>query len=103
MIGAKVGDILGDGEFPRRLSGRASCWRAAVFEVTVQGMRGQGEAKIDDDLGVNLGFEDLEGLKTAIREQINAQHATALRQALKNVLNDALAEGDALRHSAIFV
>ena len=96
LIGAKVGDTLDvTVNFPEDYQAAHLAGKPAVFEVTVQGMREQGEAKIDDELGVRLGFEDLEGLKTAIREQINAQHATALRQALKKNVLDALAEGDA--------
>ncbi len=96
LIGANVGDKLDvTVNFPEDYQAAHLAGKPAVFEVTVKGMREQGEAKIDDELGVRLGFQDLEGLKTAIREQINAQHATALRQALKKNVLDALAEGDA--------
>ena len=96
LIGANVGDKLDvKVNFPEDYQAAHLAGKPAVFEVTVKGMREQGEAKIDDELGVRLGFQDLEGLKTAIREQINAQHATALRQALKKNVLDALAEGDA--------
>ena len=96
LIGAKIGDKLDVSvNFPEDYEAAHLAGKPAVFEVTVQGMREQGIAKIDDELGVRLGFEDLEGLKTAIREQINAQHATALRQALKKNVLDSLAEGDA--------
>ncbi len=96
LIGAKVGDTLDVRvNFPDDYQAAHLAGRLAVFEVVVQEMREQGEAKIDDDLGVRLGFENLEGLNTAVRAQINAQHATALRQALKKNVLDVLAEGDA--------
>ena len=96
LIGTKVGDKLDvTVNFPEDYQAAHLAGKPAVFEVTVQEMSEQGEAKIDDELGVRLGFADLDGLKVAIREQINAQHATALRQALKKNVLDALAEGDA--------
>ncbi len=95
LVGAKVGDQLDVAvNFPEDYQAAHLAGKPAVFSVTVQEMREQGEAKIDDSLGVRLGFENLEGLKVAIREQINSQHATALRQALKKNVLDALAEGD---------
>ena len=95
LIGTKVGDKLDvTVNFPEDYQAAHLAGKPAVFEVTVQEMSEQGEAKIDDELGVRLGFADLDGLKEAIREQINAQHSTALRQALKKNVLDALAEGD---------
>ena len=40
-----------------------------------------------------LGFENLDGLKNAIAEQVNGQHQTALRQVIKKNVLDALADG----------
>ena len=95
LIGSKVGDTLNVPlEFPEDYQAAHLAGKPAVFEVVVQEMREQGEATIDDDLGVRLGFENLDGLKAAIRDQINGQHATALRQALKKNVLDALADGD---------
>jgi len=92
LIGANVGDKLDvNVSFPEDYQAAHLAGKPAVFEVTVHEMREQGDAKIDDDLGVRLGFENLEGLQNAVREQINAQHATALRQALKKNVLDALA------------
>ena len=42
-----------------------------------------------------LGLTDLDGLKDAIGQQINGQHATALRQLVKKNVLDALADGEA--------
>ncbi len=96
LIGAKVGEKLEVRvNFPDDYQAAHLAGRPAIFETIVQEMREPGEARIDDDLGVRLGFEDLDGLKAAIREQLTAQHATALRQALKKNVLDALAGGDA--------
>ena len=94
LIGASVGDKLDvTVNFPDDYQAAHLAGKPAVFETTVHEMREQGEAKIDDDLGVRLGFADLEGLKDAVREQINGQHSTALRQVVKKNVLDALADG----------
>jgi trigger factor len=49
---------------------------------------------INDELAARLGFEDIAGLREAVAGQINGQHATALRQALKKNVLDSLADGD---------
>lgn len=95
LIGASVGDKLDvTVNFPDDYQAAHLAGKPAVFETTVHEMREQGEAKIDDDLGVRLGFADLEGLKDAVREQINGQHSTALRQVVKKNVLDALADGE---------
>ena len=67
----------------------------AVFEVKVNELHEKADASIDDELATRLGFENLDGLKGAIAEQINGQHQTALRQLTKKNVLDALAKGDA--------
>ena len=69
--------------------------KLAVFEVTIRDIQEKADAIVDDELAKRLGFEDLGGLKDAIGQQINGQHATALRQLVKKNVLDALADGDA--------
>ena len=80
--------------FPEEYQAAHLAGKPVVFEVTVKELREKGEASIDDQLGQNLGFEDLAGLREAVAGQINGQHATALRQALKKNVLDALATGE---------
>ena len=96
LIGVKAGETR-DVEvgFPEDYQAAHLAGKAAVFEVTVNELREKGEANIDDELATRLGFEDLAGLRDAVASQINGQHATALRQALKKNVLDALAGGDA--------
>ena len=63
--------------------------------MTVGDIQEKVEAVIDDELAKRLGFEDLDGLKDAIGQQIDGQHAAALRQLVKKNVLDALADGDA--------
>ena len=63
--------------------------------MTLKDIQEKADASIDDGLAKRLGFDDLEGLKDAIGQQINGQHATALRQLVKKNVLDALADKDA--------
>ena len=96
LIGVKAGETRNvDVAFPEEYQAAHLAGRAAVFEVTVQELREKGEASIDDQLASSLGFEDLAGLRDAVAGQINGQHATALRQALKKNVLDSLDGGEA--------
>ncbi|MGB0518254.1 MAG: trigger factor [Candidatus Puniceispirillaceae bacterium] len=95
LVGVKVGETRDvNVSFPEDYQAAHLAGKPAVFEVTVKELREKGEASIDDQLGQNLGFEDLAGLREAVAGQINGQHATALRQALKKNVLDALATGE---------
>ena len=96
LIGVKSGEKRDvDVSFPEDYQAAHLAGKAAVFEVTVNELREAGAAKIDDTLAERLGFENLDGLKDAVKQQINGQHATALRQAVKKNVLDALADGEA--------
>ena len=81
--------------FPEEYQAAHLAGKDAVFEVTVHELREKGETAIDDELATRLGFEDLAGLRDAVAGQINGQHATALRQAVKKNVLDALSDGEA--------
>jgi trigger factor len=81
--------------FPEDYQAAHLAGKLAVFEVTVKDIQEKADASIDDELAKRLGFDDLDGLKDAIGEQINGQHATALRQLVKKNVLDALADGEA--------
>ena len=81
--------------FPEDYQAAHLAGKLAVFEVTVKDIQEKADASIDDELAKRLGFDDLDGLKDAIGQQINGQHATALRQLVKKNVLDALADGEA--------
>jgi len=96
LVGAKI-DERRDVQvtFPEDYQAAHLAGKLAVFEVTVTDIQVKADANIDDELAKRLGFEDLDGLKDAIAQQINGQHATALRQLVKKNVLDALADGEA--------
>lgn len=81
--------------FPEDYQAAHLAGKLAVFEVKVNELHEKADASIDDELATRLGFENLDGLKGAIAEQINGQHQTALRQLTKKNVLDALAKVDA--------
>ena len=81
--------------FPEDYQAAHLAGKLAVFEVTVRDVQEKADASIDDELAKRLGFDNLDGLKDAIGQQINGQHATALRQLVKKNVLDALADGEA--------
>ena len=96
LIGAKSGETRDvTVNFPEDYQATHLAGKLAVFEVTVKELREKGEVAIDEELAARLGFDDLGALRDAVAGQINGQHATALRQALKKNVLDALADGEA--------
>ena len=96
LVGAKPGATIDvPVTFPEDYQAAHLAGKLALFEVKVNELHEKADAKIDDELASRLGFENLDGLKGAIAEQINGQHQTALRQLTKKNVLDALAEGEA--------
>ena len=96
LVGAKSGETRDvTVHFPQDYQATHLAGKPATFEVTVKELREKGEVAIDDELAARLGFDDLGALRDAVAGQINGQHATALRQALKKNVLDALADGEA--------
>ena len=96
LVGVKAGETRDvTVTFPEEYQAAHLAGKDAVFEVTVHELREKGETAIDDELATRLGFEDLAGLRDAVAGQINGQHATALRQAVKKNVLDALSDGEA--------
>ena len=96
LVGAKPGATIDvPVTFPEDYQAAHLAGKLALFEVKVNELHEKADARIDDELATRLGFENLDGLKGAIAEQINGQHQTALRQLTKKNVLDALAEGEA--------
>ena len=96
LLGAKPGETVNVSvNFPEDYQAAHLANKLAVFEVKINELHEKAGVSIDDELGTRLGFENLEGLKDAVAEQINGQHQTALRQLVKKNVLDALADGEA--------
>jgi len=64
--------------------------QAAEFEVDVKEVREPQESEVDDALAQRLGLTDLEGLRGALRSNLESQYAGASRFKVKRALLDQL-------------
>ena len=79
-------------EFPESYPNPDLAGKPATFAVTVKEIAEPKPLMLDDDLAKGQGFEDLDGLKTAVRERIAREYAQLSRTRVKRALLDHLAE-----------
>ena len=93
LIGAKAGDRKDlDVTFPEEYVNEKLAGKAACFEVDVKEVKEAVPVAVDDQLAENLGMENLEALRKAVREQIERERGALSRARLKRSVLDALAE-----------
>ena len=93
LKGVKAGDALDvNVEFPKDYQAENLAGKAAVFACTIKEVKKPSKAEIDDDLAKQFGAEDLEALKTQIRERLGAEYGQAARAVMKRHLLDQLDE-----------
>ncbi|WP_099824205.1 trigger factor [Oceaniglobus indicus] len=91
LVGAKAGDeVEVKVSFPDDYQAENLKGKDAVFACTVKEVKAPGETKIDDDLAKGFGAEDLDALKTQIRERLVAEYSGASRAVMKRKLLDQL-------------
>ena len=96
LVGAEVGakrDVTVS--FPADYQASHLAGKEAVFAVTLKELRSPKPVAIDDALAQRFGLDDLQALRTAIREQMQGEFGEAARAKTKRSLLDALAA----RHS----
>ena len=93
LAGAKAGETRDvNVTFPDDYPVETLKGQAANFEVTVKAVKTAGESKIDDDFAKTLGLQDLDQLRSILRDQ-QAQELNGLtRTHMKRRLLDQLAE-----------
>jgi trigger factor len=93
LVGAKAGEtrevkVTFPGDYPvDNLKGKD-----AVFAVTVKAVKTAGETRVDDEFAKSLGLNDLEQLKSLIRDQLGQELNGLTRTHMKRQLLDVLAE-----------
>jgi trigger factor len=93
LVGAKAGDhVTVNVKFPDDYAADQLRGKDAVFEVDVKALKRKLPATIDGDLAEQLGMEDLEALRQAVRDQIERDYVGLARQKLKRDLLDILSE-----------
>jgi trigger factor len=92
LVGAQAGEQRTLAvTFPADYGSEDLAGKAASFAVTVKTVEAVQPATIDDDLGKELGFDDLQALRRAVREQLERDYGQLARQRLKRQLLDQLA------------
>lgn len=91
LVGVSTGDEKAvEVNFPDEYGAENLAGKAAVFDVTVKGVKSPKAAEIDDEMAKKFGAEDLDSLKTQIRDRLEAEYAGAARQVMKRSLLDQL-------------
>ena len=94
LTGAKAGDTVTiKVNFPDDYAAETLRGKAAEFETTVKALKApQAETQIDDAFAKRVGFDTLDALKEAVRNQAGQQYASASRFKAKRALLDVLDE-----------
>lgn len=90
---AKPGDKLTvKVTFPEDYPGPNLAGKEAEFEVDIRELREYVDSPVDDEMAAGMGFDNLEALRKAVRENLEREYAGMSRTALKRQLLDRLAE-----------
>lgn len=93
LLGAKPGETREvKVTFPEEYGNAELAGKEAVFTVEVKELHEPIPVEINDEFAKSLGFDDLAGLKAAIRQQIEGEYKQAARTKVKRRLLDKLAE-----------
>lgn len=92
LIGRNAGDhVAFDLRFPDDYGNKQMAGKNTRFAVDIKEVREKAEVPVDDQLAKDLGLDDLEALRKAIREQMAKEYEQVSRMRLKRSLLDALA------------
>lgn len=93
VIGNKAGDeVEVKVTFPENYAMQKLAGQDAIFKVTIKELRETKLPEIDDAFAGTLGFDDLAGLKKALKEQAQKEFDNMSRQKVKKQLLDILDE-----------
>ncbi len=91
LVGTKAGDdIEVKVKFPDEYGSEALAGKDAMFECTVNAVKGAVDAVIDDELAKKFGAESLDDLKTQVTDRLKTEYGGATRMVTKRQLMDEL-------------
>jgi trigger factor len=92
LIGTKAGEHRDvKVTFPAEYGSDELAGKDAEFGVDIKEIREKQPLVVDDDMAKELGFDALDGLRKAVREQLEREYGGIARQRLKRALLDQLA------------
>ncbi|NHK27760.1 trigger factor [Parvularcula flava] len=93
LVGVKTGEEKTiEVTFPEEYQAEHLAGKAVTFDVTVKEVQAPQDSEINDEMAKNLGFDDLEALKTTIKERLQAELDSQSRLHLKRAILDKLDE-----------
>ena len=93
LTGVEAGaELTLDVAFPETFPNADLAGKPATFAVEVKAVEEPKPVVLDDDLAKGQGFDDLDALKTAMRDGLAREYAQVSRARLKRALLDRLAE-----------
>lgn len=93
IVGAKKGEKRAvTVTFPDDYPSEEHRGKEAAFDVEVLEIEGPVETKVDDQMAKDMGLDDLDVLRNAIRERTEAEYGQASRLKVKRELLDKLAD-----------
>lgn len=93
LVGAKAGDKKEvNVTFPDDYQAENLKSKAAVFDVEVTEVRTPAAVEINEEFATSMGAENLDALKTMVREQIGGEYTQVSRGRLKRELLDQLSD-----------
>jgi trigger factor len=78
--------------FPEEYQAAELAGKAATFQVTAKALKRPIDPELNDDLAKTLGFDGLEQVRDAIRQQVQQEYDQLSRMRIKRELLDALSE-----------
>ena len=94
LVGSKADqDVNVVVTFPEEYRASDLAGKEATFAVHVHEVKAPKDSEIDDEFAKRLGLDDLETLKTRLKERKEAEYKEASRSHLKRALLDKLDEG----------
>ena len=94
LIGMKKGETREiEVTFPADYQSAELAGKTAQFEVNMLHVDGPNQGELDDDFAKRLGVTDLQGLRAAVKTQMEAALGTMSRQHIKRQILDALDDG----------
>jgi trigger factor len=91
LTGAKVGDEKTiEVTFPADYQAANLAGKLATFDIKVKAIKAEAPAVVDDAFAERIGLENLDKLKTLLRDNLNQQYAGAARFKQKRALLDQL-------------
>ena len=91
LIGKDVGDKVSvNVSFPAEYHAKELAGKPAVFETTIKELRQYKEATLNDDFAKNFGQDNLDALKTLIKDELTKEYNNVSKIHLKRSILDAL-------------